>query len=194
MRDYGMVMPSFWIGDTGKKLRGDANAQVLALYLMTSPHSRMSGVFHCPIMYMAHETGITLEGASKALQRLYEVGFCMYEEDTETVFVIRMAAYQVGESLKDTDNRVIGLHKEYQKMHEGPIKSRFYATYRKDFHLDMKAKDRAKNKAPSKPLRSQEQEQEQEQIKTSQKEVAVVNAVFRSGRWVEVAEGEVSNG
>lgn len=30
--------------------------------------------------------------------------------------------------------------------------------------------------------------------KTSHKEVAGVNAVFRAGRWVEVAEGEVCNG
>ena len=33
MRDYGQVTPAFWIGETGKKLRGDVNAQVLAMYL-----------------------------------------------------------------------------------------------------------------------------------------------------------------
>ena len=57
MRDYGIVSPRFWIGETGKKLRGNPNEQVLALYLMTSPHANMIGVFHCPILYMAHETG-----------------------------------------------------------------------------------------------------------------------------------------
>lgn len=97
MRDYGKVAPSFWIGATGKALRGDANAQLLALYLMTSPHSNMIGVFHCPVLYMAHETGITFEGASEALRRLVEVGFCTYEGESETVFVHRMAASRRGQ-------------------------------------------------------------------------------------------------
>ena len=67
MRDYGVVSPQFWIGATGKRLRGNPDAQLLALYLMTSPHATMIGVFHCPILYMAHETGMPFEGASNAL-------------------------------------------------------------------------------------------------------------------------------
>ena len=48
MRDYGKVSPGFWIGETGKALRGDMEAQIVALYLMTSPHATMTGVYHCP--------------------------------------------------------------------------------------------------------------------------------------------------
>lgn len=163
MRDYGKVSPQFWIGETGKQLRGDANAQLLALYLMTCPHSTMTGVFHCPILYMAHETGMGIEGATKALARLSEVGFCEYDEASETVFVVRMAAYQIGESLKPTDNRVAGLRKEVERMPETRARSSFLAVYGAAFGLaDMEKKDRG-SEAPPKPLRSQEQEQEQEQ-------------------------------
>jgi hypothetical protein len=160
MRDYGAVSPRFWIGETGKLLRGRPEAQVLALYLMTSPHSTMTGVFHCPVLYMAHETGLGMEGTTKALQRLSEVGFCEYEEASETIFVARMAAYQVGESLKPSDNRIVGLKRDVEKMGSTPMRKRFLEVYGEAFHLVEKA---SPHQAPKKPPRSQEQEQEQEQ-------------------------------
>jgi hypothetical protein len=165
MRDYGKVSPQFWIGETGRKLRGDANAQVLALYLMTCPHSTMTGVFHCPVIYMAHETGMSSEGALKALARLSEVGFCEYDDTSETVFVIRMAAYQIGESLKPSDNRVAGLRAEVRRMPETRMKSRFLGVYGVAFGLIDEAEITSPSEAPSKPLPSQEQEQEQEKKK-----------------------------
>ncbi len=163
MRDYGVVSPKFWIGETGKALRGNAPAQVLALYLMTCPHANMIGVFHCPVLYMAHETGLGMEGASKALQSLIEAKYCTYDEASETVFVHRMAAYQVAESLKPGDNRIKGVEREWQNIGSAIIKSAFFAIYSVAFHLPDQAKKASPSEAPSKPLRSQEQEQEQEQ-------------------------------
>ena len=165
MRDYGVVSPRFWIGATGKALRGNAPAQVLALYLMTSPHANMIGVFHCPLIYMAHETGLGMEGASKALQSLIEAGYCTYDEASETVFVHRMAAYQVAESLKVGDNRVKGVEREWQNIGTASLKQAFFAIYSVAFHLPGEAKKTSPSEAPSKPLASQEQEQEQEQEK-----------------------------
>lgn len=163
MRDYAKVLPSFWIGETGKALRGDADAQLLALYLMTSPHSTMLGVYHCPILYMAHETGLTIEGATKALGRLCEAQFCTFEGASETVFVHRMAAYQVADALKPSDNQVKGIAKEWEKMTPAVIKSAFFAIYSEAFHLPFVGQEPTKIKGASKALRSQEQEQEQEQ-------------------------------
>jgi hypothetical protein len=163
MRDYGKISPAFWIGETGKKLRGFPDAQVLAIYLMTSPHSAMTGIFHCPILYMGHETGLGTEGASKALTRLISEGFCEYEESSETVFVVRMASYQIAPELKAGDLRVLGLRKEYSKLPAGPIKSRFLAEYGEVFHLIEPTPKSPEPQAPYKPLPSQEQEQEQEQ-------------------------------
>lgn len=163
MRDYGVVSPKFWIGETGKALRGNAHAQVLALYLMTCPHANMIGVFHCPVLYMAHETGLGMEGASKALQSLIEAGYCTYDEASETVFVHRMAAYQVAESLKAGDNRVKGVEREWQNITTARLKQAFFAMYSVAFHLPSEGKKNSPLQAPSKPLASQEQEQEQEQ-------------------------------
>jgi hypothetical protein len=165
MRDYGVVSPKFWIGETGKALRGNPEAQLVALYLMTCPHANMIGVFHCPLIYISHETGISFEGASKALASLSEALFCTYDEATETVFVHRMAAYQVGETLKAEDNRVKSVVKEWQNIGPDVLQQAFAAIYSEAFHLPVGAKKARGSKAPSKPLRSQEQEQEQEQDK-----------------------------
>lgn len=163
MRDYGKVSPQFWIGETGKMLRGNPEAQVLALYLMTSPHASMTGVFHCPIIYMAHETGLFMEGASKGLARLIEVGFCEYDEPSESVFVVNMAAYQIDDCLKPDDKRVLGLRKEVAKMLPARFQQRFTEVYGIRFHLTKQGENNSPLEAPSKPLPSQEQEQEQEQ-------------------------------
>ena len=151
MRDYGIVTPAFWIGATGKQLRGDVNAQLIAMYLMTSPHSSMTGVFHCPVIYMAHETGLTLEGASKGLHRLCEVGFCEYDEASETVFVVNMASFQIAKSLKPGDNRIAGLKKEVAKMAPAIMRERFIAIYSVAFCLDIQPQKTSPYKAPTKP-------------------------------------------
>ena len=68
MRDYATVAPQFWLGKTGRELRKKgAEAQVVSFYLMTSPHANMLGLYYLPILYIAHETGLGLEGASKGL-------------------------------------------------------------------------------------------------------------------------------
>lgn len=152
MREYGQVSPAFWIGETGKLLRGDPPAQVLALYLMSSPHSNMTGVFHCPVLYMGYETGLGVEGASKGLQRLLEVGFCEYDDPSECVFVVRMAAYQIAESLKPGDNRIAGLRKEVAKMAPPNLRRRFLDVYGVAFCLngDENTTEGAARASPSK--------------------------------------------
>ena len=99
MRDYSKVSPQFWIGHTGKSLRGDKDAQLVAMHLMTCSHANMIGVFHCPVIYIAHETGLSLEDASKGLQRLIQERFCSYDEAREMIWVHEMAKYQIAAEL-----------------------------------------------------------------------------------------------
>lgn len=163
MRDYGKVSPQFWIGRTGKALRGNAEAQVLALYLMTSPHANMIGVYHCPIAYMAHETGLTIEGASKALASLIEADFCTFDADDEYVFVHQFALHQVGESLLPTDKRCKGVENELAKVPKNQCWQSFRARYAEPYNLPIPTQSARPLEAPSEPLGSQKQEQKQEQ-------------------------------
>lgn len=146
MRDYAKVSPKIWTGTTGKAMRGHQEAQILAMYLMSSPHSDMTGVYICPLLYMAHETGLGMEGASKGLQRLIEIDFCTYDEDSETVFVHEMAKYQIGEELKVNDNQVKSVKKAFSSM-KGVIRAGFFERYKEAFHLI----DASPLQAPSKP-------------------------------------------
>jgi len=166
MREYSKISPKFWIGPTGKKLRTyGLETQLVALYLLTSPHANMIGLFYLPIAFMAHETGLGFEGASKGLTSAIEAGFCHYDEATEMVWVVEMAAYQIGTQLKQSDNQVKGVHNEYANIPENPYLVPFYERYKDAFFLTKKRGNPSPLEPPSKPLRSQEQEQEQEQEK-----------------------------
>lgn len=171
MRDYAKIVPTFWTGTTGKALRKSQEGALVALYLLSSPHSNMLGLYYQPVLYMAHETGLGIEGAWKGLRSCIEAGFCLYDEASEMVWVKEMAAYQIGEALKPADKRCAGIQKDYDALPDNPFLGMFYDRYRPAFHLSQKRVSSAdpepaypsRNEAPSKPHRSQEQEQEQEQ-------------------------------
>jgi hypothetical protein len=159
VRDYGKVASTFWTGETGRRLRADRDGQVVAMYLLTGPLANMIGLYHLPVALLSDHTGIPFKGASKALRRVCETGFCRFEGVLEHVFVPEMAAYQIGEPLKVEDKRVAGVISLWQSFRKSPFYLDFHARYKVSFHLP----EPSPLQGPSKPLRSQEQEQEQEQ-------------------------------
>ena len=198
MREYGVVSPLFWIGETGRALRKNPNAQRVAIYLMTAPSSEMTGVFYCPLSSILNDVGVfeaplkpltspsegalegvysPLEGVRQAILTLMKLDFCFYDFESEFVFVKEMARWQIGESLKEKDNRVVGLRK-YVKSMPKPIAARFIERYNEDFKLGFDLEDYVEchkgKPSPSQtsskplargyiePLRSQEQDQEQD--------------------------------
>ena len=175
MRDYGKVSPLFWTGNTGRRIRKRGQStQLAALYLMTGPNANMLGVYHMPVVTLAHAIGSPFEGALEALRSLSEEAFCTYDEESEWVWVHEMARYQVADYLKEDDKRVIGIGKDWLALPDLPFLAAFYERYREAFHLPERGGSVSPFEAPSKPLprgfteatkplRSQEQEQEQEQ-------------------------------
>lgn len=160
MRDYSKVSPRFWTGPTGKRIRSlGLEAQVVAFYLLTCPSANMIGLYYLPLPTLAHETGIPLEGACKALRSLSEAQFSHYDEAEEVVWVPEMARYQIEDELKASDNRCKGIWKEAEPFQKSRFFMDFWMRYEKAFHLPTPSP----LEAPPKPLGSQEQEQEQEQ-------------------------------
>ena len=155
MREYGKVSPQLWIGDTGKKLRGCVEAQVVAAYLLSNPHANMIGLYYLPKMFICHETGLPIEGASKGLARCIEAGFCGYDEDAEVVWVPEMAKFQIGDALKAGDNQCKAIQKAVDNIAETRIRIEFAAKYAEAFHLSVPVDNpkplRRPLKAPSKP-------------------------------------------
>ena len=186
MRDYSQITPAFWTGATGKQIRALGHeARCVATYLLSGPSANMIGLYYLPIATIAYECGSSLEGASKALRSLCEVGFCEYDEWAEVVWVVNMARVQIGDTLKPNDKRVKGVERELDATPKSFLVSKFHDKYRACFGLgELKSHKplRSPSKAPSKPLRSQEQEQEQDQEQErSQRSLAIAREEAPTG-------------
>ena len=136
MRNYAKLAPQFWTGSTGRELRRRGfEAVIVAVYLVSSPHSNMLGLYYQPKMYMAHETGLGIEGALKGLADCIDVGFCSYDDATEMVYVHEMAAWQIAADLKATDKRCSGIQKDYDALPNCHFLRAWFERYEKPFHL-----------------------------------------------------------
>ncbi len=193
MRKYSSITPKFWIGKTGRKLRGDISAKLVAAYLLSCPNNDMTGVFYCPLCQISAETGLPLEapsvplpspfqgplkGIREALETLQREGFAIYDYESEYVFVKKMALFQIAPELKPTDKRVTGIKTAIESMPEN-FKYLFIKEYNERFNLgfkDIPAPDfkefcnqtQEENKTFESPLEApskalRSQEQEQEQ-------------------------------
>jgi hypothetical protein len=150
MRDYSKVGPQFWNGKTGKALKAKGSeAVIVALYLMTCQHANMLGLYYLSKAYAAVDTGLGMEGASKGLQGAIEAGFCKFDEDSEVVWVIEMAAYQIGDRLDPKDLRCKGVQREFDALPENPFLGDFYERYGAVFCM---TSARGKAKPHSSPL------------------------------------------
>lgn len=170
MRDYGKVSPQFWIGDTGRRLRGSLEAQVVAAYLVTGPPAHPLGIFYLPIPTVAHDTGLSIGGATKGLRRLIEEGFCLYDEPSSYVYVPEMARIQVAETMKPGDKRHGWAIGELIRTKITSFVAAFVEKYGDQWQLEHGKEFVTLARAiggASVPHRSQEQEQEKETERAS---------------------------
>lgn len=160
MREFAKISPQFWINEEGKRLRSlGLESQVIAFYLFTNPHANMIGIYYLPVTFIAHETGISINEATKALITLCEINFCTYDEASEYIWVHEMASTQIGHQLKPSDNRVKGIHDTYAALPKLPFLSKFFKKYAEAFSLTSSLE------LSSKPLASKEKENEKENDK-----------------------------
>jgi uncharacterized phage protein (TIGR02220 family) len=87
MRDYGKVHTSFWSSATTRSMSEDA--RTLALYLLTSPHSTIAGVFRLPDGYVCEDLQWESERVLKGFQELFRNGFANRCETTKWVWIAK---------------------------------------------------------------------------------------------------------
>lgn len=169
MRSFAAISPSVWQTDI-KKLRGDPEAVSVYFHLLTSPHSTMIGIYPLDLNYVAIDLGSPLEGASKGLRRVCEVGLASYDEVNEIIWVHDMALAQVAPRLSPKDNKVSAVAKQLAMLPICQITLAFYQRYREIYHLwdlpnmeDFERAFRSPFEAPSEPLRSKEKDKDKEQ-------------------------------
>jgi hypothetical protein len=138
-REYTRLDSRFWIGDTGRRLRAAGKeAQVVALYLLSSPHSNMLGAYYVSVLSISHETGLTIEEALKGLQSCIDEAFCSYDAASEFVWVHEMARHQIAEALSETDKRAKGIQNAYNRLPENPWLAAFFDRYAEAFNMQRK--------------------------------------------------------
>lgn len=127
MKNFAIVAPSFWLRGSGKKLRGNSNAQVLALYFMTGPAATMIGMYYQPLTTILHETGLSREAFDRALPAVAEIA--RYDLEAELVWLPEGAAWQIGERMKEGDKRLKGVLRELDMFGEHPFATEFVRKY-----------------------------------------------------------------
>jgi hypothetical protein len=147
MREYARVSPAFWVKGSGKSLRGDPNAQLVGIYLMTCPAASMIGIYYLSIPTISHETALDPGEVRRCLSKCETVGFAFYDHDAELVWVPNMARYQIGDKLHSADkNKRTGVLNAIKQFSSHRFYSLFLEQYNDDFGLGLEA--------PYKPLTS----------------------------------------
>jgi hypothetical protein len=156
VRKYASVSPMFWVRGSGKRLRGNKDAQILALYLMSCPAATMAGIFPMSLPTMCHETGLDEKGAREALECLSQEAFAYWDEAEELAWVPALPLHQVGERISvnsrgKKDHRHSALVKALE-----PFKGhRFYAQFIDrygDAYLLTEPKEEGASKGHSSPI------------------------------------------
>lgn len=87
MRDYGKVHTSFWTSSNIRELSEDGRA--LAMYLLTSPHGTIAGVFRLPDGYACEDLQWEASRVREGFAELLSKGFANRCETTKWVWVIK---------------------------------------------------------------------------------------------------------
>lgn len=191
VREFSRVLPSFWTGETSRKIRalGEAGitARLVAAYLITCPHAEALGVYRLPLPYIAHDIGCSIEGASEALRCLSEVGFAQYDPHSEVVWVPEMARIQVGD-LKEGDKRRTWVASEARKIEKLPFFADFVAKYARAYGLPYEAPSKGLPRASE--AKSKRESKREKKLPSSSDEPTTpsegdqIRAVF--GHWLAV--------
>ena len=96
MRDYGRVYTAFWTNHDMRAVSDDA--RLLAIYLLTSPHTTLIGAFRLPDGYVAEDLKWSSERVSKGLGELSRIGFATRCEVTKWVWIRAFLSWNTPEN------------------------------------------------------------------------------------------------
>jgi hypothetical protein len=151
MRSYAQVVPTFWTRGSGKKLRVNRDAQVLAMYLMTAPSSNLIGLYYIPLITICHETGLTESEVRATMPVIAEIA--RYDFDQEIAWLPEAARYQLGENMAEKDKRRAAVEREVAMVSGHQFAREFMARYGAKYGLriDLKTEGLPESEeAPSK--------------------------------------------
>lgn len=185
MREYAKVSPQFWHGETGQKLRDQGvETQLMAFYLLTSPHANQIGLYFLPLGYAAHDTGLDHLQVVTLIKMLgnRDLAFCRYDNTKQCVWVENMAAWQIAPVLQPSDKQIIGIRAMLRALPRTKLIWEFWERYSNAFCLGNWDEMQWPLEAPPKPLRSKEKEKENETENEKEKEIHTPIPKIKSSR------------
>ena len=155
---YRRINLKFW---TDLKVRSlDPMDKFVFLYLITNPHSHLSGIYGIPMMYLEHETGLDSNGAKRAIDGLIDQKLIQYDWKYQVVWVVNMLNYQV-----INDSTMIAVKDQLDSLHECPL----IKAFTKRYHT-LLAKWGTQCRQPGDKEKDQDQEKDQKEYKKKDKE------------------------
>lgn len=163
MRDYGKVPTALWtdpvflgLSDQGK---------VLALYLLSSPHTNMIGAFRLPDGYVAEDLRWPVETVAERFAELLNNGFATRDEGSKWVVIPKFCLWNEIEN----PNQGKAAAKLFQQIPDEcpakPVLARALRDFAPKFPTEVWKPFETLGEPFGKPFRNQEQEQEQEKNK-----------------------------
>ena len=89
---YRTIDAAFWSDPAISGLK--PNAKLLALYLVTNPHSHVGGIYYLPKSAIEEETGLAGRTLDTLCDTLSSAGFARFDKKTRVVWVRNMFRYQ----------------------------------------------------------------------------------------------------
>ena len=96
-----------WLNGTMQEILYEYSKETftVAIYLITTPHAHMSGVYYLPISEIADHTNCSVDETRKSLAELDEIGFAKYDATVKIIWVRNMWRYQIGDPFNHRDNK-----------------------------------------------------------------------------------------
>lgn len=138
MRDYAKVMTRFWSDGSGKALRDDDEARLLAMYLFTNEHSNMYGLYRLALPTITHELGKQWPAARilKVIEKLSKHDIAFYDKARDLVWLPAGAETQAGATMKPTDKKRNGIAKRLERFAGHQFWHAFAERYGRPYHLN----------------------------------------------------------
>ena len=106
---YRKINTSFW-QDSKISEQMNINERYVFLYLLTNPHTNLSGIYEITRKQICDETGFSKEELNKLMKRLISLKLIHYDEETSEVLITNWSRYNWTSSaqlLKGVENELI---------------------------------------------------------------------------------------
>jgi len=103
---YSKVFVKIWHSKDFRMLSEEG--KMLFLYLLTSPHRNMGGLYYLPLPYLCFDVGLDEKRVSKAFEELTDKDMAQYDYNTQVVLIKKWFCYNPIEN----ENQAKGLNKQ----------------------------------------------------------------------------------